>query len=135
VKSIKDIDDPARLKQWLTGITVYTAREWIRYRMRRRWLRFVEQVPEAPQPFATHEVSEATRAAYATLSKMPEDERIPFCLRFVEGMDLAEIAAACDLSVSTTKRRLKSAEERFVKLARSSAPLVPFLEAGRWGAR
>ena len=39
-------------------------------------------------------------------------------MRHLEGSTLAEIAAACDLSVSTVKRRLNRARSRFLKLAK-----------------
>jgi RNA polymerase sigma-70 factor (ECF subfamily) len=132
---IRDIEDPSRLKSWLTGIAVHTARESIRKRVRRRWLRFVDEVPESPAPRASEEVTEATRCTYDVLSAMGADERVFFCLRFIEGMEMAEIAVACDVSISTAKRRLKDAEKHFLARARRLAALRPWLEeGGRWAA-
>ena len=133
LEGIDSVEDPSRLKSWLTGITVYTAREWIRRRTRRRWLRFVEELPERPTPAASEEVNEATRCTYDVLAGMSSDDRVFFSLRFIEGMELSEVALACDVSVSTAKRRLKDAEKHFVARAKRHEALRPWLEeGGRW---
>jgi RNA polymerase sigma-70 factor (ECF subfamily) len=132
---IGEIEDPARLKSWLTGIAVITAREHIRKRTRRSWLRFVEEPPEQVQPAPSEEVNEATRRTFEVLGDMGGDERVFFSLRFIEGMEMAEIAVACDVSISTAKRRLKDAEKHFVARARRIPALVPWIEeGGRWPA-
>ena len=56
----------------------------------------------------------AVREALAVLSS---DERIAFSLRHLEELELTEVASACGVSLSTVKRRLKRAEERFDALA------------------
>ena len=132
LEGIDSVEDPSRLKSWLTGITVYTAREWIRRRTRRKWLRFVDELPEPPTPAASEEVNEATRCTYDVLSSMSADDRVFFSLRFIEGMELSEVAVACDVSVSTAKRRLKDAEKHFLARARRHEALLPWLEEGRW---
>jgi RNA polymerase sigma-70 factor (ECF subfamily) len=132
LEGIASVEDPSRLKSWLTGITVYTAREWIRRRTRRRWLRFVEEVPEPPQPVASEEVNEATRCTFEVLRAMSSDDRVFFSLRFIEGMELSEVAVACDVSVSTAKRRIKDAEKHFITRAKRHEALRPWLEEGRW---
>ena len=132
IAGIRDIEDPARLKSWVTGIAVHTAREHIRRRVRRSWLRFVAEVPEPPAPTASEEVNEATRCTFEVLREMGADERVFFSLRFIEEMEIAEIAIACDVSVSTVKRRLKDAEKHFVARAKRHAALEPWLREGRW---
>jgi RNA polymerase sigma-70 factor (ECF subfamily) len=61
---------------------------------------------------------------------MPVDERIVFALRFVDGMELGEIAEACELSLSTIKRRLGKAEERFTRIAGREPSLVDWIGGG-----
>jgi RNA polymerase sigma-70 factor (ECF subfamily) len=112
---------------------VYTAREWIRRRVRRRWLRFVDELPDHPQTAASEEVNEATRCTFDVLREMTSDDRVFFSLRFIEGMELSEVAVACDVSVSTAKRRLKDAERHFVARAKRHEALRPWIEeGGRW---
>lgn len=133
LEGIESVEDPTRIKSWLTGITVFTTREWIRRRTRRRWLFFVDEIPERPQPVASEEVNEATRCTFEVLAAMTPDDRVFFSLRFIEGMELTEVAVACDVSVSTAKRRIKDAEKHFVMRARRFEALRSWLEdGGRW---
>jgi len=133
---IERLDDPGMLRPWLTGIAVFTARECIRRRQRRRWLVFLpqESLPEPdPGPCdADSDASEALAATYRILERMAVDERIAFTLRFIDGMDLAQVAEACDTSVSTIKRRLAAAEKRFLAHARNHPSLVEWIQRGRW---
>jgi RNA polymerase sigma-70 factor (ECF subfamily) len=126
------LDDPSALKGWLTGIAVFTAREQIRRRVRGRWLRFfaAEELPELPAVVAGEDVREALHATYAVLDRLGADDRIAFALRFVEGLELSVIAAACDVSLNTIKRRLVRAERRFVALAEREPSLRDWLEGG-----
>src|SRR5690606_14395838 len=93
----------AQLKAWVSRIAVFTARGYLRKRKRRWWLRSAdpqeipEQTSNEPSPH-THEV---LRRTYAALDGMDPDLRIPLALRELESMELAEIAEACDCSVST----------------------------------
>ena len=131
-EGISGLEDAAKLKGWLTGITVYTAREWIRRRSRRRWLHFMDEVPETAHPNPTEEIGEATRATYAVLKEMNADDRVLFSLRYIEGMELTEVAKACDVSLATVKRRLSDVGKRFVTRASKHEALRPWLEQGRW---
>jgi RNA polymerase sigma-70 factor (ECF subfamily) len=117
------------LTAWLTNIAVFTGREAIRRRSRWRWLWFTADPPERPVHQASAEVSDAARAVYALLDRMPVDERIPFALRALDGMDLREIAAACKVSVPTVRRRLARAEQRFHAMAAKCEPLFPWLRS------
>jgi RNA polymerase sigma-70 factor (ECF subfamily) len=126
-----------RLKAWLTAIAVFTARSVIRARSQRRWLHFLapERLPQEAGPAVCDEAREAVRCTYQVLERLPADLRIAFALRYVQGMELSEVAATCDVSLSTVKRRLTLAERRFVKLARRHPALQPWVsEGGRWGA-
>jgi RNA polymerase sigma-70 factor (ECF subfamily) len=116
------------LKSWLTSVAVFTAREHIRRRRRRRWLTFLAEPPDVAQPAAPGSVKEAARCVYRILDAMPVDERMPFALRRLGGLELAEVAEACGLSFSTARRRLAAAERRFEKLSRRYEALAPWRE-------
>lgn len=136
LSSIDKLAEPSSLKAWITTIAVYTARGRIRRRARRRWLRLLppERVPEMPAPVADEEIDEALRATYRVLDALPADERIVFALRFIEGMALREVAAACGVSLATIKRRLARAEASFVARAGTEAALDRWLAGSkRWG--
>jgi RNA polymerase sigma-70 factor (ECF subfamily) len=139
--AFRDLDrltDAAALKAWLTAIAVNTARGHIRLRVRRRWLRFLapEELPEVECPWADEETRAAMRATYTILQGMDADERIAFALRFIDGMELTEAAAACGVSLATIKRRLARAETTFVTRAREAPVLEGWLDGGsRWAAK
>lgn len=44
------------------------------------------------------------------LESLPLEERLAWSLRHVEGHALEEVAAACDCSLATAKRRIAAAE-------------------------
>lgn len=133
--SVGGLRDAEALLAWMQTIAARTAYSAIRARRARRWLRFWEpaEVPDPPMDGVDPEVREAHRRTYAILESMPADERIPFVLRYIEGMDLAQIAGACEVSLATIKRRLVRAEQRFSRAAQRCEVLRPWLEeGGRW---
>ena len=135
--SLPTLEDPRALKGWLTMIAVHVARSSIARRKRRSWLWFLpgEDLPEVESGSASGEVLDALRATYAVLDTLPVEERIAFALRFIDGMELTEVAAACETSLATIKRRLARAGARFEAEARKQPVLEAWLEGGtRWGS-
>ncbi|MDX2052594.1 MAG: sigma-70 family RNA polymerase sigma factor [Polyangiaceae bacterium] len=127
--SMRRLENPSALRGWLTQIAVFTARGRIRKRVRWRFLLFspTEELPEQEAMHPSAEVSEALKKTYAVLNQMPPDERIPFALRFIDGMELTEVAKACGTSLATIKRRLSRAQTRFVELARQDPSLLEWV--------
>ncbi|MBL8739957.1 MAG: sigma-70 family RNA polymerase sigma factor, partial [Myxococcales bacterium] len=123
------VRDAASLRPFVTSTTVFVARETLRSRARKRWLVFSApaELPEIELVGATPEVRRAVEAFYGVLEKLPLDERMAFSLRYVEGMELTEVAWATDVSLSTTKRKIKAAEARFAKLAADRPELAELL--------
>lgn len=126
LQNVGRLKKPEALKSWLHGIAVFTAKEWLRARRRMGHPQPPGSGPDRPAVSASPEAREAVRALYQVLDTFPEDERIAFVLRFVERMDLAEMAAVCRVSFSTTRRRIKRAEARF----RKALPAYPAIEEG-----
>jgi RNA polymerase sigma-70 factor (ECF subfamily) len=122
--------DDAQLKAWVSRIAVFTARGYLRKRKRRWWLRSADPVemPEQSSKEPSPHTSEVLRRTYAVLDLMDAELRIPFSLRELESMELAEIAQACDCSVSTVKRRLAQARRTFERLAKKDPILRDWLE-------
>ena len=129
-QGIEGLAEARALKAWLTQIAVFTARAVIRRRQRGRWLSLLGEVPDRALPWAGPELQEAARAVYRIFDRMPVDERIPFALRMLEGLDLEATAAACGMSLATVRRRLVRAERRFFKMARGQEILGPWLKEG-----
>ena len=139
--SIRSLRDPAALKPWLMRIATHSAQRTLRSRTRRAWLRFFidddDEARNMPASQATDlEGRETLRSVYAVLDRIPANERIAFALRYIDGMELTEIAAACSVSLATTKRRVRRAEDRFLRVARSHPTLEQWVEGGsRWRDR
>jgi RNA polymerase sigma-70 factor (ECF subfamily) len=81
-------------------------------------------------------VSQTLQRIYAVLQELGTDERIAFTLRYIEGMELHEIAENTGVSLSTVKRRLSRADNIFLKRASRDSLLSERLaESARWGSK
>ncbi len=131
LSSIQRLDDPRALRSWLTRIAVFTARVRIRRRTRWRFMRFVapEELPEPGVDPHDAPASETLRATYRVLGRLDADDRIAFALRFIDGMELTEVAQATSVSLATIKRRLSRAQLRFRELAGDEPALLEWLGA------
>jgi RNA polymerase sigma-70 factor (ECF subfamily) len=132
---IGELRDPAALRGFLASIAVFVAREAIRSRRRRRWLVFFAPA-EQPEP-AVEGVDEEARAAlaelYDALESLHVDVRVALTLRYLEEMDVTQVAAACGVSLSTIKRRLREGEQRLAGLTSERPALRRYMEeGGRW---
>ena len=118
------------VKNWIGAFAVNVAREALRKRRRWSWIRIVapEDTPDVDSGVASPEVQAAMRALYGLLDRMDPEDRVVFTLRAIEGLELLEVAALTDLSLSTTKRRFKRAEERLREQARRHALLSDWVE-------
>jgi RNA polymerase sigma-70 factor (ECF subfamily) len=132
LSSVGSLRDPAALKSWLLRIAMHCAWRTLRTRTSRAWLRiFVDAKEEARfEPVTAGfdaEGRETVRAVYATLGRLPAEERIAFALRYVDGMNLVEVAQACAVSLATAKRRIRRAEQRFVTVGSHHPALARWL--------
>jgi RNA polymerase sigma-70 factor (ECF subfamily) len=133
--SIENLREPALLKEWLRGVTVFVARGCLRRRRRRRWLTFRpdHELPDLVSEVLPSNTADALARLYRVLGRMPPDECIVFALRFIAELELAEIADACRVSRTTVKRRLQRAERRFAAEARKDPLLEEWMNRGeRW---
>lgn len=128
LEGVGGLREDVRFRGWLTQVTVFVARGAIRKRRRKWWLVFTDEVPERGTE-VDDDTSEAMRATYRVLDRLDADERIAFALRKIDGMELTEVAAACNVSLATIKRWLTKAEARFFELAREEEALDAWLDA------
>lgn len=118
------VRDPESLDGWAARVTVNSIKNEFRRRKLRRVLS-LDADDKLPSP-AFHpdfEGRELLKRTMCILEKMPVAERIPFTLQLLDQKSVEEIAELCDSSERTIKRRLKSARERFTRLA-GSDPLL-----------
>jgi RNA polymerase sigma-70 factor, ECF subfamily len=119
--SVRSLRDAGALRSWLFQVTVRTARKNLRSSSRRWWLKLWPEGDELdlqPAVMLEENASDAVQATFRILSGMAAEDRLVFSLRYVSGLDLLEMAEACEMSLSTLKRRLSRAEQRFYSEAR-----------------
>ncbi|MBL8952654.1 MAG: sigma-70 family RNA polymerase sigma factor [Myxococcaceae bacterium] len=115
LKSAHQVQDLSKLKGWVRTVAVNAVRLTLR---KRRWLklfgmldedaegdRFEALVPDEDQ-------RESARRLYRALDTLSPDERNALVLRHVEGLELTEVADACNVSLATIKRWLARAESK-----------------------
>jgi RNA polymerase sigma-70 factor, ECF subfamily len=107
-RRLRELRDPATLQGFVVSVTLGVARNEVR---RRRIRSIIGLVPEEALPQATTsggqgEAREAARALYQLLDTFGAEDRSLFVARFAEKMELVEVAAAHNMSLSTAKRRL-----------------------------
>lgn len=126
---VHTLRDPVALKAFVIAIAVRTARYEIRRARVRRWVG-LSRTAELPDLRIVNADSGAQHALihfYRMLDRINERDRTAFVLRFVEGMEAAEVAAALDVSVPTARRCFTRAWERVIFLARRDPFLVDYL--------
>jgi RNA polymerase sigma-70 factor (ECF subfamily) len=126
---VHTLRDPVALKAFVIAITVRTARYEIRRARVRRWvgLSRTAELPDLRVVNADTSSQHALIHFYRTLERINSRDRTAFVLRFVEGMEAAEVAAALHVSVPTARRCFTRAWERVTFFARRDPFLVDYL--------
>jgi RNA polymerase sigma-70 factor (ECF subfamily) len=115
-EGMHQLQDPEALPGWLGQIAVNVARAHVRRRMRSRSLaELLARLPDT-RAHLDHHASEASLVVSQLLGRLPAGQRAPFELRFLAEMELSEVAASCELSLPTVKRRLTAARRRLDRL-------------------
>ena len=122
LEGVERVRDAQKLKPWLRGLTVFTARELLRRRKWRSWLPLgnpEEEEDVIPYPTTTDALEERMllRKVKAVHDILAVDDRHAFTLRNYEGLELTEVAETLKMSLSTAKRRIARAESEFKRRA------------------
>jgi len=131
--SVRSLRDASALRSWLFQVTVRTARKHLRSSSRRWWLKLWpegDELEAQPALMLEENASDAVQATFRILQGMAAEDRLVFSLRYVSGCDLTEMAEACEMSLSTLKRRLNRAEQRFHAAAQNDETLCGFAARG-----
>jgi RNA polymerase sigma-70 factor (ECF subfamily) len=131
-RDLASLRDPSALRSFVIGIAIHVAKSELRRRRARRWLTFSdEEVVVEPEALATdgwHESRAAILRLYRLLDRISDERRTVFVLRFVEGLELAELSAVLGCSLATTKRRVADAARRVYSLAAADPLLASYLQ-------
>jgi RNA polymerase sigma-70 factor (ECF subfamily) len=125
--------DPAALRAFVVSISIRS----VRYELRRRRVRRLVGLSTTPElqdlrvVSADHESRQALLHLYGLLNRLNFRERTAFVLRFVEGMEIEDVARALDVSVPTTRRAVARASERIAVLAGDDGFLTRYVGSAR----
>jgi RNA polymerase sigma-70 factor (ECF subfamily) len=135
-KRLGDLREPAALSGFVISVALGVLRNEARRRRIRSLVGLVpdEQLAQMPSAPAPAEAREAARSLYQMLGTLGAQDRSLFVARFVEKMELTEVAAAHAMSLSTAKRRLVRLGERVSARVQASPVLREYLRlAGQEG--
>jgi RNA polymerase sigma-70 factor (ECF subfamily) len=128
-KRLDELREPAALRGFVVSVTLGVARNEVRRRRIRAIVGLVpeEVLPAAPELPGQSEAREAARALYRLLGTLSAEDRSLFVARFVEKMELAEVASAHTMSLSTAKRRMARLVERVNSRLESNPVLMEYV--------
>jgi RNA polymerase sigma-70 factor, ECF subfamily len=121
-RRIGSLREPSKLRSFVVGVSMRVAREELRRRRVRKWLRLT---PSGELPERRHEggdgrdrvAVEALARLDELLTRLDDASRLVFVLRFVEDVPTADIAETLGCSLATAKRRVKRARDKVDRLA------------------
>lgn len=118
-RRLGDYDGRASMKAWIYGICIRKASDHRKLAHKKRE-RVMEDVPEGASSVGGPEASVAGRRALArldeALAELDDDKRAAFVLYEIEGLGVAEVAAAVGVPLQTAYSRLTAARKH-VELA------------------
>jgi RNA polymerase sigma-70 factor, ECF subfamily len=126
---VHTLREPAALKGFIISITVLTTRREIRRRKLRRFVGLGEAAEVADLRLVQDEDQsrEALKRFYRILDTIRTRDRTAFVLRFIEGMEVSDIATALGCSVPTVRRCFTRAWQRVSLLAKRDPFLADYL--------
>jgi len=129
---VSELRDPAALRSFIIGITLRVAGTERRRRRCRGWLQLTTtgEVPDVQTTDDDGDAREVATRLLAILGKLsPESARV-FRLRYIEGHELADVAAAMGISLATVKRHLARISARVRAMARREPALAEHVRQG-----
>jgi RNA polymerase sigma-70 factor (ECF subfamily) len=133
LESVGQVRDGHALRSYIVTIALNTARAELRRRRVRRLFGFAprEVGLRASAGHIGPSEEPATQVAvtrlFRILDALPAEERLMLFLRYVEEMELTEVAEVSGVSLATVKRRLTKAAARIIARAKRDAILTDYL--------
>ena len=137
-RRIDELRSPDGLRGFVVSICLGVARNELRRARVRRWVRLTAtgDLPEVATGEPDIEAREAIRRLYRILDGVSAHDRSLFVARFLEKMDIAEVAVAHGLSYGTAKRHVARAAAHIGRRIERDPQLVGYVDialAGREG--
>lgn len=130
LRSAHTLQESASESAWVRAVAVNTVRMHLRWKGRWGWRRSELNEEQMQARVQSPESRQLISELYGALSRMSNDLRIAWTLRFVEGASLNEVAEACGISHSSAKRRVAKAKQRLEVEARRRPALQRALAQG-----
>ena len=113
-RHVGSLRDPQALPAFVLTLATRTARWELRKRALRRMIQLspTGETPEQPTDEPDWGSRQAVTAFYKILDGLRANDRTAFVLRFVEKMEMKDVATALGVSESTAKRRTSNAWQR-----------------------
>lgn len=129
------IEDGGALRGYLVSVAMRLAALELRRRKVRSWVGLSKtgELPDQPVAPEDSEARESLRALYRVLDQLSSRRRLAFVLRHVQGLEMLEVAAALEISESTTRRELERARDQIAALAKREPALERYLERSQLG--
>jgi len=121
--------EPAALRAFIISIALHNVSYELRRRRVRRWVGLspTSELPDIRVVESNPEAREALVRFYGILDGVRTRDRLAFVLRYVDGMEVAEVAKAMDTSVPTARRCFTRAYKRVALLASRDPFLAEYL--------
>ena len=121
--------EPAAFRAFIISVTLHNISYELRRRRVRRWVG-LSQTSELPDIRVVENDPESRQALlrfYRILDGVRARDRLAFVLRYVDGMEVADVAKAMDTSVPTARRCFTRAYQRVALLASRDPFLAEYL--------
>jgi RNA polymerase sigma-70 factor (ECF subfamily) len=107
-RKLPELRETDALKSFVVTITTRVLQSELRNRWLKRWLGLSDDgtVPDRAADSADLEARDALARFYRLLDRLAPRQRATFVLRYIEGLELTEVAAALGVSLATIKRWL-----------------------------
>jgi RNA polymerase sigma-70 factor (ECF subfamily) len=133
---VGDLKKVESLRPFVMAIAIRRAQEEIKRRRVRRW--FAPLLGNTILGPTTTEMDPETRQAivhlYRVIDRLNLMDRTIYILRYIEGLEQAQISEALGVSISTVRRRLDRLAKRVNHLMSADPVLAEYVESGRAAA-
>lgn len=132
-RSLPALNKPEAVSSFLIGIAVRIARSELRRRRIRRWFSLTrdgdlpEECEDERSQTGREQARRAVRRLYVILDDLDDESRMLFVLRYIERLELTEVASALGVSLATAKRKLARVGPRVIARARADGELSAYV--------
>lgn len=111
-RHLDQLQRPERLRSWLCSIAVRHVQRRLKKRGRLRQVQRQAALEQATVNAGSRGDQELSAALYVALDELSPEVRVPWILHHVSQHTLPEVAALCEVSLATVKRRIAKAGQR-----------------------